>query len=130
MKIGLSVATFSTKFGPIVYSSNSPEDLNIILEKVKRFGYDGVDLFIDPTSEAKAHEIKKLLDKNHLEVAMLICIYLADMGVNLSSKDEEQRKKSVEIYKEQFKIAKILGAKTIKIFNYVSNPSIAMKQIL
>jgi sugar phosphate isomerase/epimerase len=115
MKLGLSVSTFPTKFGPIVYSSSSLEELDLILYKVSRFGYDGVDLFIDPTTESKAIEIKKIFDKYHLDIAMLICIYLADMGVNLSSLDESQRKKSVQIYSDQFKIAKILGAKLMPI---------------
>jgi len=115
MKIGLSVATFATKFGPIVYSAKTLDELDVIFSKVKSYGYDGVDLFIDQINEEKANEISVLLKKNNLEVAMLICIHLAELGVNLSSIDDQHRQKSIETYQAQFNIAKILGAKTMPI---------------
>lgn len=115
MKIGLSVATFATKFGPIVYSAKTLDELDIVFSKIKAYGYDGVDLFIDQINEEKANEISILLKKNDLETAMLICIHLAEQNVNLSSTDEKHRLESIETYQAQFKIAQILGAKTMPI---------------
>lgn len=115
MKIGLSVATFATKFGPIVYSAKTLDELDGIFMKIKSYGYDGVDLFIDQINEERAKEISILLQKNHLEIAMLICIHLAELNVNLSNIDEKRRQESIETYQAQFKIAKILGAKTMPI---------------
>jgi 5-keto-L-gluconate epimerase len=115
MKFGLSVATFETSFGPIVYSTSDMNQLDEIFRKMRRIGYDCVDLFIDQTTEEKAYEIKKLLDNNDLKVSMLVCIYLANLGVNFGSTDSEVRSKSVNTYLDQMKIAKILGAPTMPI---------------
>lgn len=108
MKKGISVAAYETQFGPIVYSASRPESLDAILKKVSDYGFDGVDLFINKKSEEELREIKSLLDKHGLEVGMLICIYLSEIGVNLSSSDEALRAKSIVSYLEEMDKAKIL----------------------
>lgn len=115
IKLGLSVATFDTKFGPIVYATSDLVKLNDIFRKVREIGYESVDLFIDQTSETKAIAIKKLLDDHDLKVSMLVCIYLAELGVNFGSMDAEVRTKSIQTYLDQMKIAKILEAPTMPI---------------
>lgn len=115
LKLGLSVATFETTFGPIVYATADLEKLNEIFHKIRDIGYESVDLFIDQTSEEKAHAIKKLLDANELKVSMLVCIYLAELGVNFGSSDANVRERSIQTYIDQMKIAKILEAPTMPI---------------
>ncbi len=114
-KLGVSVATFDTNFGPIVYSSSDLSTLNGIFKKIKDIGYSCVDLFIDQISEEKAKSIKEILDQNDLKVSMLVCIYLAGLGVNFGSKDEVVRKKSVQTYVDQMTIARILDAPTMPV---------------
>lgn len=115
IKLGLSVATFETNFGPIVYATSDLVKLSEIFHKVRNIGYESVDLFIDQTSEEKAYAIKKLLDENELKVSMLVCIYLAELGVNFGSTDAKVREKSIQTYIDQMKIAKILDAPTMPV---------------
>lgn len=98
MKKGISVGLFQTDFGPIVYSGSTPEQWEIIFQKVRAAGYDGVDLFTDEKSVEQMREIKTMLDRNGLDVAMMVSITMASNGVNLSSEDEKIRKLSVEKY--------------------------------
>lgn len=115
MKIGISVAAFETRFGPIVYSASNLEELNLIFRKISNYGYNGVDLFINKKSTDELKKIEFLLEKNHLEVSMLTCICLAEMGVNFSSADLETREKSLESYIGEIQKAKIVGAKAMPI---------------
>ena len=63
MKKGLSVAVYATDFGPIVYSGANTAEWDVMFAKVKKAGYDGVDLFTDVKSAEEFRTIKGLLDE-------------------------------------------------------------------
>ena len=115
MKIALSVAAYPTSFGPIMYSGENLTDLGMIFRKIKGFGYDGMDLFLNNKTLDECAKIKALLDQYQLEVSMAIFIYLFELGVNLSHRDEKIREKAVQTYIGEIEKAHVLGALTVPL---------------
>ena len=115
MKIALSVAAFPTNFGPMMYSGENLTELEVIFRKIKGFGYDGMDLFLNNKTPSECGEIKALLDRYELEVSMAIFIYLFELGVNLSHRDNQVRAKAVKTYIGEIEKAHILGARTVPL---------------
>lgn len=109
MKKGVSVATFATDFGPIVYSGSNEAEWDAMFAKVAQAGYDGVDMFTDDKTEEEYRTIKALLERHGLGVGMVICICLKDQGVNFSSADEAVRLRSVEIYQREIQKAAVFA---------------------
>lgn len=112
MKIGISMATYQTKFGPIVLRDGTLEER---IRLAADCGYDGVDLFSNISSREDASYAAEIFKREGLEVAMYIAISLGESGVDLASRDEEKLKTYLERMREQIEIARVLGASTIPI---------------
>lgn len=108
MKKGLAVAAFTADFGPVVYTGANEKEWDEMFGRTAEAGYDGVDLFIDEKKEEELRVIRGLLEKHKLGVGLVVCICLKDQGVNFSSKEEQVRKRSVEIYCQEIRKASIL----------------------
>lgn len=109
MKKGISVAVFDAQFGPIVYSGANVDAWDTMFAKVASAGYDGIDMFTDEKTEEDYRLIKSLLDKHGLEVSMVVCITLANQGVNFSSAVEAIRRRSVDIYCREIQKAAVFA---------------------
>jgi sugar phosphate isomerase/epimerase len=107
MKLGITVSTFQTSFGPIVYRGGNLEDT---LRKVRDLGYKGIDLFVDAAATANADSIRRTFQAAGLEVAMMLAIELAEKGVSLSTIDTEKRSWSIKEFLGQLDNAPRLGA--------------------
>lgn len=112
MKIGISMSTYQTKFGPVVLRDGTLEER---VSLAARCGYDGVDLFSNISSRKEAEYTAKIFRRENLEVAMYIAISLGESGVDLASRDEEKRKVYLARMNEQIEIAQVLGATKIPI---------------
>jgi sugar phosphate isomerase/epimerase len=110
MKKALSVAAYETGFGPIIYSAKDKKQFSNICGKVKALGFDGMDLFLDKKEAAEISELKKIIDEYGLEVSMVIFIYLSQIGVNFSARDDRERRRFVELYVSEMDKAVTLGA--------------------
>lgn len=107
MKIGISASTFQTKFGPVVFSgSNIIDNLRII----KNLCYDGIDLFIHQMKELEFEMLMNTIKSLELEVALMVPIFLAEQGVNLSDPNIKKRIDSIGKYKKQIELASQLRA--------------------
>lgn len=107
MKIGISMSTYDTRFGPVVLRAGSLEEK---LATAAALGYDGADLFSDITDEDEARRVGRAFRRAGLEVAMMVAIKLSENGVNLTEKDPARRSASVDAYKRQIDIAAAMGA--------------------
>jgi 5-keto-L-gluconate epimerase len=112
MKLGVTLSTYSTKFGPIVFGG--PDILKNI-ETIKVLGYDGVDLFVNRKSDGEIEALRRAFEDNKIEIAMYLAIFLAETGLNLSCKDYEKRKGYIKDYQEQIDKAHRLGTKRMPI---------------
>lgn len=112
MKLGISVSTYPSTFGPIVFSG---EDVWTNLKIVKELGYQGVDLFVNRKTQADIEALGQFLEKLGLEVAMYLAIFLAEKGLKLSEHDEDKRKELVQEYKSQIGLAAKLKTKNMPI---------------
>jgi len=102
VKIGISVAKFSSQFGPIVYAG---EELENALKTIKKLGYNGVDFFVNELQESEVTRYVSLFKSLELEVPLLVAIYLAEQGINLSDPDKKRRIEGVKKYIEQIRLA-------------------------
>lgn len=112
MKLGVTLSTYPTKFGPIVFRDG---EIDNNLQVVKNLGYDGVDLFVDNISDEQIDKLRIAFEENKIEIAMYLAIFLAEKGVNLSISDREKRKAYVEDYKEQIIKGHRIGTKLMPI---------------
>jgi sugar phosphate isomerase/epimerase len=114
MRFGISLSTYNTSFGPVVFRSGRLADNLTTIEKL---GYGGVDLFIDRKSAHEIDEIRNLFKQTSLEIAMYIGIFMAEMGVNLSCADPVRRKDYLALYKSQIDVAQYLEGQRMPIGN-------------
>lgn len=112
MKLGVTVSTYSSKFGPIVFRDG---DIAKDVKVIKELGFDGVDLFIDRKSDNEIDELRTLFEGEGIEIAMYIAIFLSEIGLNLSCADEAKRKEYVMEYKNQIMLAQRIGAKRMPV---------------
>ena len=115
MKPSISISTFKPRFSPITLQAENLTEFERLCSLAKRAGYKGVDLFIDKKASGAVEDIHRILARNDLHVAMLICIYLSEQGVFLTPKAREDRLKACDAYIEQMRIAKALKADTMPI---------------
>lgn len=102
MKLGCTVSTYPTKFGPIVLRDG---DLKKNCELLRKYGYSTADLFIKDTTDAEIKEYKALFSDYGLSLACVFAIYLGENGVCLSEKNEEKRAKNIDLFKRQLEKA-------------------------
>lgn len=112
MKSGITLTTFPTNTGPVVF-----RDGNVAsnIRTIKELGYTGLDLFIDAKTDVEIDELHKLFNQNNLEIAMYIAIFLSEQGVQLSSRDKDEYKRHLVAYKAQIDKAGRLGALTVPV---------------
>lgn len=112
MKLGITLSTYPSKFGPIVFKEG---DVFKDIKTIKKLEYDGVDLFTNRKTDQEIDELKRAFENEGIEIAMYLAIFLAEMGLNLSCSDEEKRKKFVKEYKGQIEIARRIGTKRMSV---------------
>lgn len=112
MKYGITVSTYQTQFGPIIFRDGNLEQ-NV--KDIASLGYHGVDLFVDRKTDEELLAIKALFDKADVEINTYLAIFLAEMGVKLSEIDDEKRKRDVSLFKEQIDKAQLIGANSIAL---------------
>lgn len=107
MKLGCAVSTYPTKFGPIIFKDGKLEQNAEIMRK---YGYQGVDLFIKQTTKEQIREYRKLFENYGIQITTLFAIYLGENGVKLSERDRQLQRKYIDMVKEQLEHAKEIGA--------------------
>lgn len=98
MKYGITLSTFPTQFGPIVFAGKAVDEN---LKTIKDLGYQGVDLFVHQMSDAELDDLDALLQKHGLEATMMAAIWFAETGLSLSEPDPQTRKQYVELFESQ-----------------------------
>lgn len=86
------------------------ESLEDSLKRLKKYGYQGVELAGEPYS-IDVEETKELLKKYELECSTICGIYTPER--DLSSSNDEIRKNAVEYVKNSVDLAKTLNASTV-----------------
>ena len=102
MKLGCTVSTYQSKFGPIVLRDGN---LRNDCELLKKYGYESVDIFIKDTTDAEIRELKTLFSDYGLSFACVFAIYLGENGVFLSEKDKLRRQRNMDLLMRQMEKA-------------------------
>ncbi len=101
-KKSISVATFPTKFGPLVFTGNLKE----IIQKVSNMNYEGIELFIKRPEEINLESLNEWLDLHNIRISAIAAVAaFVEEGLSLSNPDKTIRKKHVEIMKKQIELA-------------------------
>jgi sugar phosphate isomerase/epimerase len=107
MNFGISVSTFPTSFGPIMFSG----DLESKLPRIAEIGYSHLDLFIKSAHEPGIESLIHAISANGLQVALLAAVSAyVDDGLYLSSPDDYVRHEMVERMQTQIELASELNA--------------------
>ena len=135
MKYALVVSVAKTKFGPIVFKGDLEENIN----KVKKAGYDAVELAVRQPELVDVIKVKKLLEKNKLNVLTFGTGQIFfDEGLSFSDARSYIRENAVERTKaiielaSNFNSAVIIGLIRGKIEqsdNFAEDLSMAEKNI-
>lgn len=107
IKLGCTVSTYETKFGPIVFKDG---DLDRDFDIMRSCGYTGTDIFVNDVSPSVLRSYRRSLENHGVSVATFIAIYLGESGVRLSEPDSAHRKRNIELVKHQLDNAAYLGA--------------------
>lgn len=107
MKVGVSSYSFSQ------YLSKGKMTIFDTVSKAKELGFDAIEFTPIPEIEGKtrtetALELKRLAEENNIEISAYV------VGGDLISGDDDERKKQLEILKEEIDIAKALGVKLFR----------------
>lgn len=86
------------------------EPLEISLQRLKKYGYDGVELAGEP-KQLDVEEVNKLLQKYNLVCTSICGIYTAER--DLSSSDAAVRSNAVQYVKDCISLAANVGASTL-----------------
>jgi len=107
MKKSISVATFPTKFGPLVFTGGLKE----IIQKVSNLGYDGIELFVKRPEEVNVKLLRQWLNSNKIRISAIAAVAaFVEEGLSLSDPDKNIRKKHIEIVKRQIELASYFNA--------------------
>ena len=102
MKYALVVSVTKTKFGPIVFKGDLEENLT----KVKKAGYDAVELAVRQPELVDVIKVKKLLEKNKLNVLTFGTGQIFfDEGLSFSDARSHIRENAVERTKAIIELA-------------------------
>lgn len=115
MKPSISISTYKPKFAPITLQAETIKEFDSACRFASESGYSGVDLFINKKTDEEILEIRDVLRRYNLTVSMLICIYLAEQGVNFTYKNTQDRVSACDTYGHEMRLAEILGAKTMPV---------------
>lgn len=107
IKKSISVATFPTKFGALVFTG----DLREIIQKVSKVGYEGIELFIKRPEEINLESLGEWLDLYNIRISAIAAVAaFVEEGLSLSDPDKSIRKKHIEIMKRQIELASNFNA--------------------
>ena len=107
MKFGISVSTFPTSFGPIMFSG----ELDQKVETIAELGYAGLDIFIKNAGEPGLDQVINKIKSVGLEVFIIAAVSaFVDDGLYLSSPRDDIRKELVRRMKNQIDLAAELDA--------------------
>ena len=112
MKLGCTIATYETQFGPIVFKDGKLKENTALMSK---YGYESIDLFIKKTTPNQIKEYKDIITSAGMEVSTLLAIYLAESGVKLSETDPLLQRRNIDLMKEQLDNAKLIGGKGLAL---------------
>lgn len=107
MKLGCAISTYQTDFNLITLRDG---DLAKDLELMKKYGFEGIDLFIKKSTKEDIALYKKMIHEMGMSVSALFAIYLGESGVKMTEKDPVLRQRNIDLVKEQLDNAKELGA--------------------
>lgn len=107
MRLGCTVSTYETKFGPIVFKDGN---LKQNFSLMNQYGYTAVDMFVNAKDPDTLHEYKKIMDDYNIHMATFIAIFLAENGVKLTEKDPRKRQKNFDMIKQQLDNARFFNA--------------------
>ncbi len=108
MRLGCTVSTYPTKFGPIAFKDGN---LKNNFEIMRKYGFTGVDLFVNSTSPEVMREYKNIMAEYDIKMATYLAIFLAENGVKLSESDPVKRVKNLELVKAQLDNARFFEAR-------------------
>lgn len=107
MRRACTVATYPTKFGPIIFKDG---DLVNNFRTMRKYGFTGVDLFVNGATREKMQEYKRIMEGEGIHTATFLAIYLAENGVRLSEKNPVRRQKNLDMVREQLDNARFFQA--------------------
>ena len=107
LSMGSDYRMFNYSATQWIFGNESLEDS---LKRLKKYGYQGVELAGEPYS-IDVEETKELLKKYELECSTICGIYTPER--DLSSSNDEIRKNAVEYVKNSVDLAKTLNASTV-----------------
>ena len=87
------------------------EPLEDTLQKLKRMGFDGIELIPEPERFPDTKQTRALLDKYRIEPSMMDLTPFHD----LSHPDENERKKAIEINKKMLDITSEIGCRKMLV---------------
>ena len=101
-KKSVSVATFPTKFAPLVFTGNLRE----IIQKVSNIGYDGIKISAKRPEEINLEFLNEWLDLYNMRISAIAAVAaFVEDGLSLADPDKSIRKRHVEIMKRQIELA-------------------------
>lgn len=107
MRLACTAATYPTQFGPIIFKDgNLKENFKVM----RRYGFTGVDLFVNDSTPEKLREYRDIMDSNGIHVATFLAIFLAENGVRLSESDPQLRIRNLDLVKRQLDNARFFNA--------------------
>ena len=96
-------------YNTLVYAD---EDISVGIERLARYGYDGVDIVGEPQNY-DTERIRKLLEENKIEASSICAVFNEDR--NFASSSEDIRTHAVEYVKSCVDFACEIGAKAISV---------------
>lgn len=96
-------------YNTLVYAD---EDISKGIERLARFGYDGVD-FVGEPSNYDAGEIRSLLEKYNMEASSICAVFNEER--NFVSSSPRIRKQAIDYVRECVDFAAAVGAKAISV---------------
>ena len=107
MKFGVSVSTFPTNFGPILF----PGDLDRNIKTIADLGYQEIDLFIKYAGEPGLQETLEIIKQTGISIGIIAAVSaFVDDGLFLSSPDKNVRNELITRMKDQISLASEVGA--------------------
>lgn len=112
MKLGITVSTYQTTFGPIVFRDGN---IRQNIQDMKALEYHGVDLFVDQKTDQELRDLRSMFEEADIEINTYLAIFLAEKGVKLSEIDDAKRQRDVDLFREQIDSAYKIGASAIAL---------------
>ncbi|KUK72362.1 MAG: sugar phosphate isomerase/epimerase [Clostridiales bacterium 38_11] len=112
MKLGITVSTYPTNFGPIIFKDGN---LRENIREMAALGYHGVDLFTNEKTPQELQDLRILFKDGGIEINTYLAIFLAEKGVKLSEINDVKRLHDIDLYRKEINNAQKIGAKSIAL---------------